>query len=93
MVEIKHKETGKVICTGPTSRAAVIGAVTDSVSLVGANLDGVDLSGLDLRAIDFQWCTFQGANLEGTRWVFIRGELSMIPCDGVELCHLPGDFE
>ena len=51
MFEIKHKETGEVICSGETVRGALEAAVESNMSLEHADLSEVDWGSMDMESI------------------------------------------
>ena len=59
-VEIKHRVSGKVVCTGDTIIETVEANLAD---LGGANLRGADLGGADLRGADLGDANLGGADL------------------------------
>ncbi len=75
MVRIRHRFIGKTLCSGSSTREAVVGAVQGGVSLAGAdlryadlselNLNSVDLSGACLRLANFRRSDLRGANFSG----------------------------
>ena len=62
MVEIKHRVTGAVLCTGETIRAAV---EANLKKLRGADLGDANLRGAHLRDADLRDAYLRGANLRG----------------------------
>src|SRR5689334_7076726 len=62
LVEIKHRFTGAIICSGAT----VLDADTKNKnSLPGTNLSGANLSGADLYRANLYGADLSGANLSG----------------------------
>lgn len=63
MIEIKHKETGKVLLTVVTP--SLQGADLSGRNLAGADLYKADLSGADLTRCNLDGADLEGANLRG----------------------------
>ncbi len=66
-IRIQHRHTYEAIyeCEADSIREAVERAVSDSVSLTGADLTGADLTGADLTGADLTGADLTGADLTG----------------------------
>ena len=61
MIEIKHKETGKVLLR--VDADTLVGVELDGAYMEGANLAGMDLAGADLEDSDLTAANLRGTNL------------------------------